>query len=314
MKDFWTKMTRREAIKISAGIGAGLAFGKLPALGKSTAELISKPIPSTGEMIPVVGIGTARNFNLSSSDPERAVRKEVISQIPELGGKLIDTAPSYGRGVAEPLIGELMSEVENRDKLFLATKVRKETTEDGIREMERSFVNLKTDVIDLMQVHNLMNWQSILPVMKEWKAAGRFRYVGMTTSSNRQHEAFEEMMEEVDLDFIQVNYSLRDRAAADRLLPLAADRGMAVLVNLPYGRGRLFDAVGDRPLPDWAKEIDCESWGQVFLKYVVSHPAVTCAIPGTYKMAYLTDNFAAATGAMPDTAMRQRMEKFFDTL
>ena len=314
MKDFWTKMTRRRAIKVGAGIGAGLAFGKLPALGRTVAELISKPIPSSGEIIPVVGIGTAGNFNLRSVDPDWAVRKEVLTQLPELGGRLIDTAPSYGRGVAEPVIGQLVSEIGNREKLFLATKVRKESTEEGIREMEQSFVNLQTDVIDLMQIHNLMNWRGILPYVREWKAAGRFRYVGMTTSSDRQHEAFGDMMAEVDLDFVQVNYSLASRAVEDRILPLAADRGMAVLVNLPYGRGRLFEAVGDRALPDWAIELGCESWGQVFLKYIVSHPAITCAIPGTYKMAYLTDNLGAATGEMPDAAMRKRMEDFYDSL
>ncbi len=311
MNGLKTHMTRREAIKAGGAIGAGLALGGFSALAR-TPSLITKPIPSTGEEIPVVGIGTARRYNVGSSTDDRAVLKEVLTRFPELGGRLIDTAPSYGN--AETVVGDLVEEIGNRDQLFLATKVRKSTLDDGIREMEQSFRRLHTEVIDLMQVHNLVGWQLMFPVIREWKAGGRIRYIGASTSSGRQYADFTAMMKQEDLDFIQVNYSLADRGAADEILPLAADRGMAVLVNLPYGRGRLFEAVGNQDLPDWAAEFGCESWGQFFLKYIVSHPAVTCAIPGTAKMSYLADNFGAATGELPDAEMRTRMEAFFDSL
>ena len=305
-------MNRREALKVGAGIGAGLTLGCLPAFDKSVAEVVTKPIPSSGEPLCVVGIGTARNFNRDLAGADLEMRRQVVEQFPVLGGNLIDTAPSYGG--AETIVGNLVDEIGNRDKLFLATKVRKQTLEEGLAELEASFKILKTDMIDLIQVHNLVGIDIMLPVLSEWKGAGRIRYVGATTSSGRQHEDFADMMGREKLDFVQVNYSLADRAVEDKILPLAADRGMAVLVNLPYGRGRLFDAVGDRPLPDWASEFDCESWGQFFLKYIVSHPAVTVAIPGTYKMAYLTDNLGAAMGRMPTAEHRSRMEAFYDSL
>lgn len=311
-------MTRREALKVGAVAGAGLAFGRVPAFAGTAdltiADLISKPIPSSGELIPVIGIGTARYFDAQVTDEDMIVRREVIEQLTRLGGALIDTAAAYGRGVSESLVGDLVSEVGNRDKLFLATKVGKTNVEEGIAEMEASFRKLKTDVIDLMQVHNLLGTKEMLPVMREWRAEGRFRYIGVTTSRDRQYTDFVAMMEEEELDFIQVDYSLANRTAAERILPLAADRGMAVLVNLPYGRGRLFQAVGDRPLPEWVSEFGAETWGQFFLKYIVSHPAVTCAIPGTYKMEYLEDNLAAARGELPEASLRKRMENFYDSL
>jgi len=318
MKFLKSGMTRREALKVGAVAGAGLAFGRVPAFAGTAdpmiADLISKPIPSSGELIPVIGIGTARYFDAQVTDEEMIVRREVIEQLTRLGGALIDTAAAYGRGVSESLVGDLVSEVGNRDKLFLATKVGKTNVEEGIAEMEASFRKLKTDVIDLMQVHNLLGTKEMLPVMREWRAEGRFRYIGVTTSRDRQYTDFVAMMEEEELDFIQVDYSLANRTAAERILPLAADRGMAVLVNLPYGRGRLFRAVGDRPLPEWVSEFGAETWGQFFLKYIVSHPAVTCAIPGTYKMEYLEDNLAAARGELPEASLRKRMENFYDSL
>lgn len=311
MKRIRSNITRREAIKVGVGISAGLAFGGLPAFAQS-AELIRRPIPSSGEEIPVIGIGTARRYNVDSSAGARSPLKDVLTRFPELGGRLIDTAPSYGN--AEKVVGELVTEIGNRNQLFIATKVRKAELAEGIREMEHSFEILNTEVIDLMQVHNLVGWEQMFPVMREWKAGGRIRYIGASTSSGRQYADFVTMMKATDLDFIQVNYSLASRDAAVDILPLAAERGMAVLVNLPYGRGRLFDAVGDRDLPEWAAEFDCNSWGQFFLKYIVSHPAVTCAIPGTAKMSYLLDNLGAAQGRLPDAETRSRMEAFYDAL
>ena len=309
-------LNRREMLKITAGASAAAALGLRPGGGPTPAlarlsEFRTRPIPSSGEEIPVVGIGTARRYNVDSAE-EMATLREVLAAFSEMGGQVVDTAPSYGR--AEIVVGELVKEIGNRDDLFLATKVRTEGREAGIQQMEESFRRFYTDKIDLMQVHNLVDVDTQLETLREWKAAGRIRYVGITTSRNSQHEDFEQVMREQELDFIQVNYSLADRAAGERLLPLAADRGVAVLVNLPYARGRLFERVGERPLPEWAAEFDCESWGQFFLKFVLSEPAVTCAIPGTAKMTYLVDNLGAARGRLPDPELRQRMIDFYDNL
>lgn len=310
-------LSRREMLKATAGIGALAALG-LPSsrgLGLAlprTSELLMRPIPSSGEKIPAIGIGTARRYDVEGSPEEMAVLKEVLAAFAVMGGQVVDTAPSYGR--AEIVVGELVNAIGNRDNLFLATKVRAEGREAGIEQMEESFRRLHTDQIDLVQVHNLVDVETQLATLREWKAAGRIRYLGITTSFDRQYEDFERVMREQEMDFIQVNYSLGDRGAGERILPLAADRGMAVLVNLPYGRGRLFRTVGDRPLPEWAAEFDCESWGQFFLKFVLSEPAVTCAIPGTAKMTYLEDNLGAARGRLPNPELRQRMIALYDSL
>ena len=305
--------SRRDMLKISAGAGAGLALGNWSVFAQSSqpAGLIQRAIPSSGERLPLVGIGTARRYNVGTSAEERAPLKEVLKRLPELGGKLVDTAPSYG--TAETVVGDLVRDIGNRDRLFIATKVRKQDLADAKREIEQSFEILHTDKIDLIQVHNLVGLDDVLPVLREMKAAGRIRYVGVSTSSGRQYADFIKMMEKEDLDFIQVNYSMTSRTAAERILPLARDRGMAVLVNLPYSRGRVFQRAGDRQIPDWAADY-ADTWGQFFLKYILANPAVTCVIPGTAKIKYLEDNLGAARGPMPDAAMQKRMEQFYDAL
>lgn len=308
-------LSRRDLLKIGAGASAAMAFGVRPGFGRGPGvplDLILRPIPSTGEKIPVVGIGTSRRYDVGASAAERDPLRETLSVFRELGGTLIDTAPSYGN--AEVVVGDLVAELGFRDELFIATKVRKEGQEEGNAEIAHSFERLQTDRFELLQVHNLVDTETQLATLREMKDAGTIRYLGITTSSGRQYEQFAEVMGREELDFIQVNYSLASRDAADVILPLAADRGMAVLVNVPFGRGRLFDAVGERPLPDWAGEFDCESWGQFFLKYIVGHPAVTCVIPGTAKPHYATDNMGAAMGRLPDAAMRAKMEEYFDSL
>jgi aryl-alcohol dehydrogenase-like predicted oxidoreductase len=308
-------LSRRDLVKIGAGASAAVALGVRPGLGRGPArpfELITRPVPSTGEKIPVVGIGTARRYDVAASGAELDPLRETLATFRKLGGTLIDTAPSYGN--AEVVVGDLVSELGFRDDLFIATKVRKEGRDEGKAEIASSFERLQTDRFDLLQVHNLVGIDTQLATLRELKDSGRVRYIGMSTSSRRQYEAFAEVMRREDMDFIQVNYSLASRDAADVILPLAADRGMAVLANVPFGRGRLFDAVGERPLPDWAGEFDCESWGQFFLKYIVGHPAVTCVIPGTAKPHYATDNMGAAMGRLPDAATRTKMEEFFDGL
>jgi aryl-alcohol dehydrogenase-like predicted oxidoreductase len=308
-------LSRRDLVKIGASVSAAVALGVRPGFGRdprAPLKLVTRPIPSTGEEIPVVGIGTARRYDVGTSAAERDPLRETLSVFRGLGGKLIDTAPSYGN--AETVVGDLVSELGIRDQVFLATKVRKEGREAGLAEIERSFGLLKTDTFDLLQVHNLVDVDTQLATLRQLKDTGSIRYVGISTSSARQYEQFAQVMRTEDLDFIQVDYSLDSRGAADEILPLAADRGMAVLVNLPFGRGRLFDVVGERPLPDWSAEFDCESWGQFFLKYLVGHPAVTCVIPGTAKPHYAADNMGASMGRLPDAAMRKRMEELFDGL
>lgn len=262
--------------------------------------------------MPVIGIGTARRYSAGRGTPERGELKEVLRQFTAAGGKVIDTAPSYG--AAETVMGELVKELGVRPSLFIATKVRASDKDSTVAQIENSFRRLGTERIDLIQVHNLVNTAPTLAILREVKQTGRIRYVGITTSFEGQHAEFADEMQRQRLDFIQVNYALDDRAAADRILPLAAERGIAVLVNLPLGRGRLFREVRNRPLPDWAIELDCRSWAQFFLKYIVSHPAVTCAIPGTARTKYVADNLGAARGRLADAATRKRMEAFIDAI
>ena len=217
-------------------------------------------------------------------------------------------------GNSEAVLGDLISELGIRDRLFLATKTDMRGMVRGSDSYQASLDRLKTDKVELMQVHNLVNAASELAAMREWQQDGKIKYIGITTSQARQFDDMEKLMSSEKLDFVQLNYSLDDREADKRLLPLAADRGIAVLVNLPFGRGSLFRKTSNQTLPDWAAEFDCDSWGQFFLKYIVSHPAVTCAIPGTRREEHASDNFAAALGRLPDASLRKRQEQLFDNL
>ena len=301
--------SRRELLK--AGIGVGASILLPPTLARADS-LIQRKIPSSGESLPVIGIGTARRYEAVTTEAERAPLREVLRQFAEMGGKVIDTAPSYG--TAETVVGDLVAELKNRESLFIATKLGTHGRDAGIEQLEQSFKRLRTAKIDLIAVHNLQDTRTQLGTLRQWKQAGRIRYVGITTSFERQHPEFEQTMRAEALDFIQVDYALDNRKADQRILPLAADRGMGVMINLPFGRGRLFTAVQGKSLPPWAREFDCASWAQFFLKYIVSHPAVTCALPGTAKVEYLVDNLGAARGRLPDAAMRRRMESFIDGL
>ena len=301
--------SRRELLK--AGIGVGASILLPPTLARADS-LIQRKIPSSGESLPVIGIGTARRYEAVTTEAERAPLREVLRQFAEMGGKVIDTAPSYG--TAETVVGNLVAELKNRESLFIATKLGTHGRDAGIEQLEQSFKRLRTAKIDLIAVHNLQDTRTQLGTLRQWKQAGRIRYVGITTSFERQHPEFEQTMRAEALDFIQVDYALDNRKADQRILPLAADRGMGVMINLPFGRGRLFTAVQGKSLPPWTSEFDCSSWAQFFLKYIVSHPAVTCALPGTAKVEYLVDNLGAARGRLPDAAMRRRMESFIDGL
>ena len=304
------KISRRDILKLGAAAGAAMTLGPQQLFAQSNA-LILKKIPSSGEGIPPIGIGTNR-YGVGASEADRAPLRATLKKFQELGGKLIDTAPMYGN--SEAVLGDLIAELGIRPQLFMATKTDMRGMMHGGDSYQRSLDRLKTDKVELMQVHNLVNTSSELAAMREWQQDGKIKYIGVTTSQVRQFEDMEKVMNAEKLDFVQLNYSLDDREAARRLLPLALDHGMAVLVNLPFGRGSLFRKTSNQQLPDWTAEFDCHSWGQFFLKYIVSHPAVTCAIPGTRKETHAVDNFGAAMGRLPDAALRKRQEQFFDNL
>ena len=304
---------RREFLKAGLAAGVALLLPPRETLGQS-APLLQKKIPSSGEMIPIIGLGTARRYEEVTTEAEKVPLRETILKFKEVGLRVIDSSPSYG--TAEAVVGEIVDGLKIRDSLFLATKVslREIGREQGIAQIEQSFKKLRTNKIDLIAVHNLRDTQVQLRTLREMKQAGRIRYVGITTSFDNQYGEFERTMKNETLDFIQLDYALDNRDAGDRIIPLAADRGMAVMINLPFGRGRLFIAVQGKTLPEWAGEFDCASWAQFFLKYIVSHPAITCAVPGMAKAEYVTDNVGAARGRLPDAAMRRRMEQFIDGL
>lgn len=302
-------MNRRDLLKsILAASAAPTLVSGLSAY--ADAPLIRKPIPSSGEKIPVVGIGTNR-YGVDDNEQAKAPLKEVIAAFAKVAGGVIDTAPMYGR--SETVIGELIAELKLGDHFFVATKCDVGGGDETKQQLASSQAKLASGKLDLVAVHNLTNWQSQLAVLREAKANKQIRYLGVTTSRDRQYAELETIMRNEPLDFVQINYSLADREA-EPLLQLAQEKEMAVMINLPFGRGRLFSAVGDQSLPAWAAEFDAQSWGQFFLKYVVSHPAVTCAIPGTTKLKHLKDNLGAAQGRLPTAEQRKQMEAFFDAL
>lgn len=310
---WYGNLSRREAIRITVAAGLGVSF-----TARRTAamqDMRTNPIPSTGERLPVVGLGTNR-FGGQAPDPDSPLC-DVIGALAEHGGRLIDTARGYG--AAEEVIGACM---QNRDRYFIATKlglrgdaVAGMSAADVQAELEQAFTRLRTDVIDLMMVHDFGAPERLLPVMRELKQAGRFRYIGMSTSSDSQYDALIAAIASERLDFIEVDYALGNRNAAERVLPAAADAGAAVIINVPLGgRSQLLQHLSGRPLPDWAADIDVTSWAQVLLKYVLSHPAVTCVIPGTTRVEHVIDNCAAGRGRLPDAALRRRLEAFADAL
>ena len=305
--------TRRSLLK---GALAVAGASRLASAAEPSAQaLIQRVIPATGERIPVVGIGT-NAYDVESSE-DLATRKEVLREFPALGGRVIDTARGYGR--SEAVIGQLLAELGNRDRYFIATKPVSAPQAEALinrQLIDESFTSLRVKVIDLMQVHSLVRFDDLMPLLREYKQEKCIRYIGATTAAPRQHKEFIEVMRSQPLDFVQVDYSIANRAAAQDLLPLAQDRGMAVLNNVPLG-GRntsLFPRVAGRKLPDWAAEFGAKTWAQFMLKYNLSHPAITAVIPGTTTPEYLRDNQAAGRGVLPDAAMRRRMEQYWDAL
>jgi aryl-alcohol dehydrogenase-like predicted oxidoreductase len=301
-------LTRRQLLIKTAGVAAGLGAGA-PLLAQAPLNMTT--IPSSGQQIPSIGMG-CRNYRAEAGSAELPVFRDTFATFHRLGGKVIDTSPNYGN--SEAVVGNIMRELGIRDDLWLATKVDRQDEAGGIARMQRSFELLGGESFELMQVHNLVGVDVQLKTLQDWKQQGRFRYIGVTSSSDGQYQEMEQVMNRYPLDFIQVDYSLGNRNAGQRLLPLARDKGIAVLVNLPFGRGELFGAVGDRALPDWAAAIDATSWAQVFLKYVMSDPSSAIPIPGTTKPHHAEDNVGAARGRLPDANLRREMEQFIDPL
>ncbi len=302
---------RRRALALLAGAGAALSIDPHMSQAAEPAP-ITRPIPSSGERLPVVGVGTWQTFDVGGDARARLPLRDVLTRFAEGGGKVIDSSPMYGS--SESVVGDLVADLGLRAKLFLATKVWTSGRDEGIRQMEQSFRRLRAQQIDLMQVHNLADVATHSRTLMDWKQAGRVRYVGITHYTSSAYREVERWLKDASYDFLQINYSLDEPEAAERLLPLAQERNVAVIVNRPFGKGSMFRRTRGKELPDWASELGIASWAQYFLKWIVGHPAVTCAIPGTGKPEHMRDNLAAAHGALPGETMRKRMAEHFDSL
>ena len=312
MGDGQEMMTRRQAARLIGGAAAATLLPLPLNAADSPNEIRTRVIPSTGEKIPVIGLGTWQVFDVGASPGERGPLRDVLSRFVQLGGKVVDSSPMYGR--AEGVIGDLASELQIIPKLFLATKVWTMGKRAGIESMERSLQRLRVTKLDLMQVHNLVDVDTQLATMRQWKKEGRIRYLGITHYTDSAFPEVEKVLRREKLDFLQINYSIIDRGAEERLLPLARERGVATLINRPFASGDLFSRLRSKPLPDWAAECDCKSWAQFLLKWILANEAVTCAIPATGKVRHLEDNMAAGMGRLPEAKLRARMAEYVAAL
>jgi diketogulonate reductase-like aldo/keto reductase len=294
-----TLLSRRQVLRAGAG-GAALAL-----MGQS---ILRKPIPRSGELLPVIGLGTWQTFDVGAGLAERAPLKEVLREFVQRGGRVIDSSPMYGR--SETVVGDLAAELGIDKQMFVATKVWTSGRDAGIRQMEESFHRLRVKKVDLMQVHNLIDYRSHLTTLRKWRDEGKIRYLGVTHYNAGAYADLARVVATEELDFVQLNYSIAERDAEERLLPLAAEKRIAVLVNRPFAEGALFNHIRGKTLPPWAKEIGCTSWAQYFLKFIIAHPAVTCAIPATSKISHLIDNMKAGGSPLPDARMRAQMARY----
>ncbi|WP_197678840.1 aldo/keto reductase [Pseudomonas vancouverensis] len=302
--------TRREILTLAAGASAVFTFGPacaqvMPSTGTGGKTMQTRVIPSSNESLPIVGLGTYRGFDVAPSDPPYRDLPAVLDALFDKGGTLIDSSPMYGR--AEQTTGELLSIHEPRSPAFLATKVWTRGREEGIAQMERSFALLQTDRIDLMQIHNLLDWQTHLPTLRHWKEQGRIRYIGITHYTASAYDEVEAVLRAEPLDFLQINYALDDRGVEQRILPLCRERGVAVICNRPFGGGGLLARLKGKPLPGWAAQVGVKSWPQLALKFLLAHSAVTCVIPGTGNPRYMAENAGAGFGPMLTDAQRQQL-------
>lgn len=290
----------------------GTGFGGAGAFAQTPRSLRRRVIPKSGEAVPAIGLGTYRSFDVGTDRRDREGPREVLRRFADIGGRVIDSSPMYGR--AETVVGELAAAAGVQDKLFYATKVWIEGRDAGIRQMRQSMRRLRVERMDLMQIHNLVDWRTHLQTLNAWKREGHIRYIGITHYSNSVFDELAAIMRREAIDFVQFPYNILNRTAERSLLPLAAQLGIAVLVNEPFEQGGLFRLVRGKPLPVWAVEFECRSWAQFFLKYILGHPAVTCPIPATSKPEHLADNMQAGIGALPDEAQRRRMVQHMEAL
>ena len=302
--------SRRDTLKMLALAGAGIMSGGFKLQNFISEKMLTRKIPASGEDLPVVGLGTWQTFDVGSSESERKTLKEVLTLMKEKGGKVIDSSPMYGS--SEKVVGDLTTELVIQNYFFYATKVWISGKEQGINQMNESFRKMNRDKMDLMQIHNLIDWKTHLKTLRDWKEQGKIRYLGITHYTESAYDNLEEIMKKEKPDFVQFNYSIDLRDAERRLLPAAKDLGIAVLINRPYGGGSLFSRVKGKEIPEWAKEFDINSWGQFFLKFTLSNEAVTCVIPGTSKPKHLVDNMMAGYGSLPDKKTAGRMAEYFN--
>lgn len=302
---------RRGFLKLVAGLAGGCLLHPGTTLARDLAP-IKKRIVSSGEMLPVIGMGTSRTFDAAADPVLTANLAKVLQAFLHHGGTLIDSSPMYGS--SEQVTGQLLAQTPGSKNIFSATKVWTDGREPGIEQMEHSRRLWGIDRFDLIQIHNLRDWKVHYKTLMAMKSEGKIRYIGITTSHGRDHAELQAVLQKHLFDFVQFSYNIGNRDVERSLLPLASDRGIAVIVNRPFARGGLFRKTRGRPLPDWAAEIDCASWGQFFLKYAVSHPAVTCAIPATSKVHHMVDNMGAGFGRLPDQSTRREMELYFEKL
>jgi aryl-alcohol dehydrogenase-like predicted oxidoreductase len=302
-------LSRRTMMVSLAAAAATPSFSQGRAAGE---PILTRAIPSTGEKIPAIGLGTWLTFNVGSDEKQRADCTRVAQAFFDHGGALIDSSPMYGS--SEAVIGHCLKRTKNRDTLFSATKVWTVFKALGVQQMEASRELWGINRFDLIQIHNLLDWSTHIETLKAMKAQGRVRYIGVTSTQGWFYGALEEVMRSQPIDFVQFSYNVLDREAEERLLPVAAERGLAVIVNRPFGEGALFHRLLGHPLPPWASEIDCTSWAQFLLKFIISHPAVTCAIPATRRVDHLEDNMAVLRGRLPDAKMRARMVRYVENV
>ena len=304
------KLSRRQAIK---GIALGAASLSLPqSILAQTSSMLTKSIPSTGEGIGAVGLGTWQSFDVGNSEASGAPLREVLTTLVDAGGSMVDSSPMYG--TSERVVGDLSKELNLQSKIFYATKVWTSGRQRGVDQMNASHQKMRTNQMDLMQIHNLQDWRTHLSTLYRWKAEGKIRYIGITHYLDSAHEELEHITKKERIDFVQVNYSMAELNAERTLLQAARDQGVAVITNRPYAGGALFRKTRGVELPEWASDFECKSWGQFFLKYLIAHPAVTCVIPGTSKPHHMRDNVAAGMGKMPDENQRKEMKKLIDSI
>ncbi len=302
----------RLALQIAGACAAGSLFPSALASGSAARPVLRRPVPSSGELLPVIGVGTAVVYDVDPGDARFPLLVDTVRAFLDGGGAVIDTAPSYGR--AEKSLGEVLRRVGADERAFIASKIGAVGEQAGIDSFSASQRALGRERIDLLQVHNIRDTAVQLRSIRRLQSEGKVRYAGITTSFERDYVEFEQIMRREKLDFIQIDYALDKRKAEQRILPLARDLGIAVLINLPFGRGRLFAKARGRSLPSWAAEIDCASWAQLFLKFVLAHPAVTVVIPGTDRAEYAIDNLAAGRGRIPDAQMREQILRYWESL